>query len=104
MTDMNNINIIIAILTAVVFAINVTVEMTKEFIPVPTKLWTIIVSVIYTALSMISAISFGIISGSAGNICLLIPFSSVAAYVAMYGYDTAKELWDRLRKGDDSNE
>lgn len=89
-------------LVGMAFIVNIIVQITKGFIPIPTKLWCIIVSVSVMSLALLSTKTYH-------DVCVSDIFSSfvgslVVAYVAMYGFDTLKELWQRFRKGENINE
>lgn len=87
-------------LTVLAFAVNLTVQLTKDIIPLPTKLWTLIVSaVLCVATFFMQAQQPDIttaVSALAG--------SFVVAYAAMYGFDTLWELWERFKKGENIND
>lgn len=93
-----NATAIIGILGALAFMVAIMVELTKE-LPyinkIPTKLWTII-------LSMIVCISVVVMYFAARSILLHWYYIALAffgafivAYLAMYGWESAKELWNR---------
>ena len=103
---MNNIVIDGVALTSVVgivaFIVSAIVEVTRKIKPfslMPTQLWCIIVSVVvciagyfgYCAYAGISPVWY--LAGDA----LIVAF--IVAYVAMYGWDTLKELYDRFTGG-----
>lgn len=102
--DLKNVSELVTVFMAITFVINIVVQLTKGFIPLPTKLWTITVSLVIVTIAFVAGTSYGLVAFSVGNAALVLPVSFVAAYVAMYGFDTTKELWNRFKNGDDINE
>ncbi|MBQ4630200.1 MAG: hypothetical protein IJB70_04350 [Clostridia bacterium] len=89
----------------VAFVVNIIVQMTKGFIPLPTKLWCILVSATIMLLMLFVASVNGYVKLGYATIGLSFIGSFVVAYVAMYGFDTLKDLWQRFKRGEDiSNE
>jgi len=93
--------IVIGILGAMVFAVQVIVGVTKEVPPIksiPTKLWAIIVSVvvcqfalfIYAAVAGISVLWYYIVLAAFAGF--------VVAYISINGWDSLKELYLRYAK------
>ena len=104
MAEMNNISMWLGVLMVIAFAVNIIVQLTKEIIPLPTKLWVILVSATVILALLFAGVSFNVFKLSAGIIILSVIGSFVVAYVAMYGFDTLRELWLRFKKGDNINE
>lgn len=104
MAEMNNISMWLGVLTVIAFAVNIIVQLTKEIIPLPTKLWVILVSATVILALLFAGVSFNVFKLSGGIIILSVIGSFVVAYVAMYGFDTLRELWLRFKKGDNINE
>lgn len=104
MIQMNNISIWLGVLTVIAFAVNIIVQLTKEIIPLPTKLWVILVSATVILALLFAGVSFDVFKLNTGMVILSVIGSFVVAYVAMYGFDTLKELWQRFKKGDNINE
>ena len=104
MAEMNNISMWLGVLTVIAFAVNIIVQLTKEIIPLPTKLWVILVSATVILALLFAGVSFDVFKLNAGMVILSVIGSFVVAYVAMYGFDTLKELWQRFKKGDNINE
>lgn len=100
-TDLSVISGIILILS---FAVNIIVQMTKTYIPLPTKLWCVLVAMSVNLGSLFGAVSFGTLKISVGYVILSIIGSFVVAYIAMYGFDTFGELWQRFKDGENINE
>ena len=100
---MNNMGAVLGVVMALAFAVNIIVQITKEFIPVPTKLWCIIVSASVVLGGMLALVSGGHIKFSIVTIILAILGSFIIAFIAMYGFDTFKELWERFKKGENIN-
>lgn len=93
---------IISILGLLAFGVNLIVEMIKEIGPlknVPTKSVAIVVSFLVCILGSIFYINYAGIQISLG---VLIPSILLGtfpvAYIAIFGYDTFKELLDRFNK------
>ena len=85
------------------FIVNIIVQLTKDFIPLPTKLWCIIVSMIL----MISAVfvigTYKHINISISVIILSIFGSFIISYISMYGFDTFLEIWEKFKSGGNIN-
>ena len=104
MIQINNISMWLGVLTVIAFAVNIIVQLTKEIIPLPTKLWVILVSATVILALLFAGVSFDVFKLNAGMVILSVIGSFVVAYVAMYGFDTLKELWQSFKKGDNINE
>ena len=104
MTDINSLSVWAGVITALAFAVNIIVQLTKELVPVPTKLWTLVVSGAVVAGSFASAVSAGIFPLTATSVVPALTGVFIVAYIAMYGFDTFRELWERFKKGDDTDE
>ena len=101
---MDKLNILLGIVMLISFVVNIIVQLTKVFIPIPTKLWTIIVSAfVMVAVIYIGAI-YGVVQIDFAMIIASILGSFIVAYIAMYGFDTLKDLWQRFKKGENINE
>ncbi len=101
MEAMTNISDFILVIA---FGINIIVQMTKTYVPMPTKLWCIVVSLIVNFLILASAQSLDLVEFNTASIAVIIFSAFVSAYIAMYGFDTFKEIWRRFRGGDNINE
>lgn len=101
---MSDITVWLGVLMVLAFAVNIIVQMTKGFIPLPTKLWCIIVSGVIDVIALFGASEGGKIHINGLTIILAIVGAFIVAYVAMYGFDTFKELWERFKKGENINE
>ena len=97
---MIDVTVLLGILMSLSFFVNIVVQITKEFIHIPTKIWTILVSAITVVLSLCVATSFEWIEPNVGMVVLSLAGSFIVAYVAMYGFDTFKELWLRFKEGE----
>ena len=104
MEIMNNTSVLLGVLMVVAFVVNIIVQLTKGIVPIPTKLWVIIVSAVVTMASVFIGASFDYLRIDAATILLSLIGSFVVAYVAMYGFDTLKELWTRFKGGGNINE
>lgn len=100
----NDIGVLLGVVMVIAFAVNIIVQLTKGFIKIPTKLWCIIVSASVMCAVMLSGVSLGIIKLSLWLFMLCLIGSFVIAYIAMYGFDTFKDLWQRFREGENINE
>ena len=100
----NDIGMWLGVVMVIAFAVNIIVQLTKGFVKVPTKLWCILVSAGVMCAVMLSGISLGVIDFSLWMVMLSIIGSFVIAYIAMYGFDTFKDLWTRFREGENINE
>ena len=100
----NNIGNVLGVVMALAFVVNIIVQLTKEYIPIPTKAWCIIVSASLVIGVMLGVMSVGYIDFSFLGIILGIIGSFIVSFIAMYGFDTFKELWERFRKGEDIND
>lgn len=97
---LNNATTLLGILTVLAFIVNIIVQLTKELVPMPTKLWTIIVSIVVTVIcTYIVGGCYEFIEFTPATVLLSIVGAFIVAYVAMYGFDTFKELWEKFKKG-----
>lgn len=101
---MNNTGSVLGIVMVLAFVVNIIVQITKEFIPLPTKLWCILVSATVIIGAMLAVVTLGYINFSVTGIILAIIGSFIIAFIAMYGFDTFKELWERFKKGENIND
>ena len=99
----NNVGSVLGIVMVLAFTVNIIVQTTKEFIPLPTKLWCIIVSAALIIGCVLSLMAAGYIKFSFSAILLGIIGSFIVAFIAMYGFDTFKELWERFKRGENIN-
>ena len=104
MEMMNNASVWLGVLMVVAFVVNIIVQLTKEFIPLPTKLWVLLVSAMVVVALLLAGVSFNMVKLDTGTVVLSFFGSFVVAYVAMYGFDTLKELWTRFKGGENINE
>ncbi len=95
---------IIALITAIAFIVNITVQVTKNLVPLPSQLWTIIVSVFATTVSAFAASEQGLMEMNFITLSEAFAVSFVVAYIAMYGFDTFKSLWVRFKEGENIND
>lgn len=100
----NNIGSVLGIVMVLAFTVNIIVQITKEYILIPTKLWCIIVSAALIIGCVLSLMAIGYIKFSVFAILLGIVGSFIIAFIAMYGFDTFKELWERFKKGENIND
>lgn len=95
---------ILGVIMAMAFLVNIIVQMTKAYIPLPTKLWCIIVSVSVVVAVLFAGVSFHMVDIGTGSVILSLMGAFIVAFIAMYGFDTFKELWQRFKKGENINE
>ena len=92
---------VIGVLGALVFLVVIIVELTKE-LPlikkVPTKLWTIIVAMIVCIVGMLIYFAMAAMLLRWYYIVLAFFAAFIVAYIAMYGWQNTKELWERCKK------
>ena len=96
-------DMLIIIFTLAAFLVNITVQLTKGYIPLPTKLWCIIVSIIVDMGVLWVGADYGIFKWSVSSILAFFFLSFIVAFVAMYGFDTFKNLWKRFKDGENIN-
>ena len=101
---MKDFNFLLGVLMVVAFVVNIIVQLTKGIVPIPTKLWVIIVSASVTMITLFAGASYKYVGLNVTTILLSLIGSFVVAYVAMYGFDTLKELWTRFKGGGNINE
>ncbi len=92
---------VIGVLGALAFAVSLITEMLKD-LPgvkkVPTKALVIVVSLIVTVAALVVYTAYAGIRFQWYYIVPAVFAAFVAAYIAMYGWDTLKELKDRFIK------
>lgn len=98
--DINSIGLIFCVAS---FLVNVIVQLTKSHIPLPTKLWCIIVSVFVDMAVLWAGAELGFFKWSVTAIVFGILSSFMVAFASMYGFDTMKELWQRFKAGENIN-
>lgn len=86
------------------FGVNLIVQLTKEHVELPTKLWTLIVSATLCVVCMVAGVHAGQLRADLTSGAMTLAGSFVVAYVAMYGFDTFSDLWKRFLKGENINE
>jgi hypothetical protein len=93
--------VIIGVLGALSFMVQVIVQVTKEmspFIKIPTKMWAIFVSLIVCQLALFIYASWASIMVIWYYVVLALFMGFVVAYIAIFGWDTLKELYLRYSK------
>lgn len=100
MFDLQNTTVITGVLSALAFVITIIVELTKE-LPlikrIPTKLWTITISIIVCITAVIVYVAITAIKFQWYYIALTFLAAFIVAYIAMYGWKNTKELYDRFK-------
>lgn len=91
-----------SIIGVIAFVVSAIVEVTKELKPfslMPTQLWCMIVSAVTCI-----ALYFGYCAWAGITAVWYVAFAAfivsfIVAYIAMYGWDTLKSLYDRFTTG-----
>lgn len=86
------------------FVINIIVQITKNIIPMPTNLWCMIVSLVVNIAGLVGLHSMGKIIINGAVIVITVAGSFFTAFIAMYGFNTLKDLWSRFKEGENINE
>ena len=98
-----DLSVVLGVIMALSFVVNIVVQLTKGTVPLPTKLWCVLVAVTIDLGVLFGASALGILKINAGYVLFSIIGSFIIAYIAMYGFDTFKELWQRFKKGENIN-
>lgn len=98
-----NATAIIGVLGALAFMVVIIAELTKDlpFIKkLPTKLWVIIVSMVVCIMGIV--IYFAITEEPLRWYYIVLAFFAafIVAYIAIYGWENTKELWERFKGKD----
>ena len=104
METTTDLSVVLGVLMVLAFAVNIIVQMTKSYIPLPTKLWCVLVAVTVDIGALFGAASFGGFKISAAYVIFSLIGSFIVAYIAMYGFDTFREMWLRFKDGGNINE
>lgn len=92
---------IIGILGVLAFAVSLITELLKDMPGIkkmPTKAFVILVSLIVTVTALLIYVAYAHIVLLWYYVALAVFAAFVVAYIAMYGWDTLKELKDRFVK------
>ena len=98
-----DINSLVLIFSFASFMVNIIVQLTKNHIPLPTKLWCIIVAVFVDSGILWAGAELGYFKWSITAVVFGILSSFMVAFTSMYGFDTMKELWQRFKAGENIN-
>lgn len=96
---LQNVAAIVGIIGALAFLVVIIVELTKELPGIkkfPTKLWTILISLTVCIVGVIIYFAMAAAVMQWYYIIMAIFGAFIVAYIAMYGWDSTKELWDRF--------
>lgn len=95
---LNGSTVIVTAIGILAFLVSLVVEVTKDFIPkrIPTKLYTLLVSVVATLASVFSALQYGEMDIKVYHVIGGIVLSFVVTFVSTYGWEQLKELKDRF--------
>ena len=104
MEIINNASVLTGVITALAFLVNIIVQLTKSFVPLPTKLWCILIAVTVNLCALTFCSASGMVVLSVQMVILAIFSAFIVSYVAMYGFDTFKNLWRRFKEGENINE
>jgi len=99
-----DLSVILGVIMALSFVVNIIVQLTKGVVPLPTKLWCVLVAVTVDLGVLFGVATLKILDLNVGHILLSIIGSFIIAYIAMYGFDTFKDLWTRFKGGENINE
>lgn len=99
-----DLSVILGVLMALSFAVNIIVQITKKHVCLPTKLWCVLVALTVDLGFLYGLSSMGILKITAAYIIFSLFGSFIVAYIAMYGFDTFKDLWKRFKNGENINE
>ena len=91
---------LVTIVGALAFFVSIVVQLTKDFIPkkIPTKLYTLLVSIVVTVSSVLSVFQIKGVELKVYLIVGSIALSFVVAFIATFGWEEFKELKDRFMK------
>ena len=103
MKAVNDINSILALICAAAFIVNIIVQLTKGYIKLPTKLWCIAVAIMVDISLLLIGSHFGLCKVSIATGVFSFLSSFVIAFIAMYGFDSFKNLWLRFKAGENIN-
>lgn len=92
-------SLVCGIIVVVAIIVSVVVQLTKSFIPLPTKAWVIIVSFIVVGLLLCASAEIWGIKMPVATTVLAIIGAMMVAYIAIFGFDNFKELAERLKTG-----
>ena len=99
--DFENLAIIFALLS---FGVNIVVQFTKDIVPIPTKVWTLLVSASLCIIAYMTSAGEGYTELNLRGVFLCLVSSLFVSYCAMYGFDTLKEMWQRFKDGENIND
>ena len=99
----NDVNALLFFICAVSFTVNIIVQLTKGYIPLPTKLWCIIVAFAVDISLFFIGTYLGLWDLNIGGFVFSIFSSFIIAFIAMYGFDNFKSLWQRFKDGENIN-
>lgn len=88
-----------SIIGVIAFIVSAIVEVTKKLKPfslMPTQLWCVIVSVVVCVAGYFGYCTYTGIEAVWYLVGDAVIVAFIVAYIAMYGWDTAKELYDRF--------
>ncbi len=93
--------VIMGIMGFLAFVINIIVEMTKELPLIkklPTKAYVLLVSIVVCVLAIVIYATVTSMQFYWYYIILAIFAAFIIGYLAIYGWDTLKEIYDRYKK------
>lgn len=92
---------IIGVLGALAFMVSIITELLKDMPgikKIPTKAFVILVSLVVTVAALLIYVAYAHVMLLWYYVALAVFAAFVVAYIAMYGWDTLKELKDRFVK------
>jgi ABC-type multidrug transport system fused ATPase/permease subunit len=97
----NLIPLIVAVLCAMAFIVSVIVQVTKEvwvIQKVPTKTWTLIVSIVICPIAYLVYIAYINMQFTWYCLIAIIISGFPVSYIATYGWDSFNDLWKRFKR------
>ena len=92
-------SMLFAVLAALVFVVNIIVEVIKAaYSDLPTSYLTIVVSILVTVLALLIAVAVMDIPMMWYYIVGAVFTGIFVSYAAMFGFDKFKDAWDKLQK------
>jgi hypothetical protein len=93
--------LIVSILCVMAFIVSVIVQVTKEvwlFQKIPTKTWTLIVSIVICPITYLAYIAYINMQLTWYYLIAIIISGFPVSYIATYGWDSFNDLWKRFKR------
>lgn len=97
----NLVPLIVAVLCAMAFIVSVIVQVTKEvwvIQRIPTKTWTLIVSIVICPIVYLAYIAYINMQFTWYYLIAIIISGFPVSYIATYGWDSFNDLWKRFNR------